>query len=124
MDVDNYREMFNVEFHHNHEIIRDEQGTVRWKADPRISEMITKTVNLNDLWYIFHTMGLTKNDEKVRKLYRDMGYSLSGYWEIFFWSWNNEDCDKYKKEQMRKKRAHQRKVSSGSTTDTIGTTQG
>jgi hypothetical protein len=43
-------------------------------------------------------MGLGKNDESVRKLYRDMGYSLSGYWEIFYWEMNNEDADQYRPE--------------------------
>jgi hypothetical protein len=45
---------------------------------------------------LFMRMGLTKNSEEVRKLYRDMGYSLSGYWEIFYWDMNNEDAHKYK----------------------------
>lgn len=31
-----------------------------------------------------------KNSEVYRKLYRDMGYSLYGYWEI-----NNEDAGEY-----------------------------
>ena len=115
MDVDSYKEMFDIEFHHNHEIIRDQNGTIRWKGDPAMANIISKTVNLNDLWYImFFSMGLTKNSEEVRKLYRDMGYSLSGYWEIFFWEMNNEDADEYKKAQMRKKRAQQRKATSGS----------
>ena len=115
MDVDSYKEMFDIEFHHNHEIIRDQNGTIRWKGDPAMDNIISKTVNLNDLWYImFFSMGLTKNSEEVRKLYRDMGYSLSGYWEIFFWEMNNEDADEYKKAQMRKKRAQQRKATSGS----------
>ena len=115
MDVDTYKEIFDIEFHHDHEIIRDQNGTVRWKADPRINEMITKTVNLNDLWYImFVSMGLTKNSEEVRKLYRDMGYSLSGYWEIFFWEVNNDFAPEYRKAQLRKRRAHQRKATSGS----------
>ena len=115
MDVDSYKEIFDIEFHHNHEIIRDENGTVRWKGDPKLNEMITKTVNLNDLWYImFFSMGLTKNSEEVRKLYRDMGYSLSGYWEIFFWEMNNFDAEAYSKSQLRKKAAQRRKATSGS----------
>jgi hypothetical protein len=52
---------------------------------------------------LFFKMGLTKNSEEVRKLYRDMGYSLSGYWEIFYWDMNNEDAHKYK--PKKKKRA-------------------
>jgi hypothetical protein len=48
-------------------------------------------------------MGLNKNSEEVRKLYRDMGYSLSGYWEIFFWEVNNEDAPLYRKGKRKKK---------------------
>jgi len=44
---------------------------------------------------MFMKMGLTKNSEPVRKLYRDMGYSLSGYWEIFYWDVNNEEAEDY-----------------------------
>lgn len=54
-------------------------------------------------WILFRSMGLTKNSEEMGKLYRDMGYSLSGYWEIFYWETNNEDAGKYK--QKKKKRA-------------------
>jgi hypothetical protein len=46
-------------------------------------------------------MGLTKNSEEVRKLYHDMGYSLSGYWEIFCWEANNENARKYKPKKKR-----------------------
>jgi hypothetical protein len=115
MDVTDYKEIFDIEFHHNHEIIRDEHGTFRWKADPIIQKTIPGKIDLNDLWYImFHSMGMTKNSEQVRKLYRDMGYSLSGYCEIFFWEANNEEASKYRKSQLRKKKEMTRKVTSGS----------
>lgn len=113
MDVDYYKEMFEIEFHHDHEIIMDQHGVARWKADPKIRLMIGKTVDLNDLWYImFCSMGFTKNSEEVRKLYRDMGYSLSGYWEVFFWEVNNEQAPEYRKAQLRKKAAQRRKATS------------
>lgn len=111
MDVEDYKEIFDIEFHHDHEIIRDEAGTVRWKPNPDVRKIIEKGI-LNDLWILFHNMGLTKNSEEVRKLYRDMGYSLSGYWEIFFWEWNNDDAREYKKAQLRKKKALVRKATS------------
>jgi hypothetical protein len=115
MDVENYKEIFDIEFDHDHEVIMDENGTIRWKGDPNIQRMIPGPVNLNDLWYImFHTMGMTKNSEQVRKLYRDMGYSLSGYWEIFFWKMNNEKAPEYRKSQLRKKKTVSRKATSGS----------
>lgn len=94
--AEEYREILEKEWHHDHEIIEDESGTFRWKQNPKVREIIDKGI-LNDLWYLFHTMGLTKNSEEVRKLYRDMGYSLSGYWEIFHWEMNNEDAKKYRR---------------------------
>jgi hypothetical protein len=94
-DIKDYKQIFKTESHHEHPVIEDEHGTVRWKVNPAVRAIIDKT-NLNDLWILFMSMGLTKNSEEVRKLYRDMGYSLSGYWEIFYWDMNNEDAHKYK----------------------------
>ena len=94
MDIEDYEEIFNKEAHHTHRVIEDEHGTLRWEADPVVRKTLDR-VNLNDLWMLFMKMGLTKNSEPVRKLYRDMGYSLSGYWEIFYWEVNNEDAEDY-----------------------------
>lgn len=116
-NIENYKEIFDIEFHHDHEIIEEDNGTIRWKADPNVKAMIGgvgSPVSLNDLWYLmFHTMGLTKNSEEVRKLYRDMGYSLSGYWEIFFWEMNNGQAPEYRKSQLRKKKRKSGKSTSG-----------
>lgn len=91
-----YRDMLKTEKHHKHEIVEDEHGTWRWKENPRVRELIdNKTINLNDLWLLFYSLGYDKNSEIARKLYRDMGYSLSGYWEIFYWEVNNEIADEY-----------------------------
>jgi len=95
MDVEDYAEIFNSESHHKHRVIEDEHGTLRWEEDPVVSRLINN-INLNDLWVLFMKMGLTKNSEPVRKLYRDMGYSLSGYWEIFYWEVNNEEAGNYR----------------------------
>ena len=92
-----YAEIMRKESHHDHEIIEDEQGTWRWKSQPTVKTILDR-INFNDVWMLFHHMGLGKNDESVRKLYRDMGYSLSGYWEIFYWEMNNEDADQYRPE--------------------------
>jgi hypothetical protein len=92
--ADTYKEVLDKETHHSHEIIEDAHGTIRWKQNPKVGEIIDKGI-LNDLWYLFYAMGLNKNSEPIRKLYRDMGYSLSGYWEIFFWEMNNEDASEY-----------------------------
>ena len=99
---EDYKLIVDKEWHHDHEIITDDHGTIRWKENPKVREIIDKGI-LNDLWYLFHTMGLNKNSEEVRKLYRDMGYSLSGYWEIFYWEVNNEDARLYRKGKRKKK---------------------
>jgi len=100
-DIEDYRLIFETESHHEHEVIEDEHGTLRWKTDPAVRAVIDKGI-LNDLWVLFMSMGLTKNSEEVRKLYRDMGYSLSGYWEIFYWDMNNEDAHKYKPKKKKR----------------------
>jgi len=99
-DIKEYKQIFKTESHHDHLVIEDDMGTVRWKADPSVREVLDR-VYLNDIWMLFMKMGLTKNSEEVRKLYRDMGYSLSGYWEIFYWDMNNEDAKKYKPKRKR-----------------------
>ena len=92
---EDYAEIMARETHHEHEIIRDKNGTLRWKENPTVNQILER-VNLNDLWILLSTMGLDKNSEAIRNLYRDMGYSLSGYWEIFYWEANNENAHLYR----------------------------
>ena len=72
-----YAEILRKESHHNHEIIEDDNGTLRWKAEPTVRDILDR-VNFNDVWMLFHHMGLTKNHEEVRKLYLDTGRSSTG----------------------------------------------
>jgi len=90
-----YAEIMARETHHEHEIIRDKNGTLRWKENPTVNQILDR-VNLNDLWVLFSIMGLDKNSEAIRNLYREMGYSISGYWEIFYWEVNNEIAHLYR----------------------------
>ena len=90
-----YAEIMARETHHEHEIIRDENGTLRWKENPTVNQILER-VNLNDLWVLLSIMGLDKNSEAIRNLYRGMGYSISGYWEIFYWEVNNEIAHLYR----------------------------
>jgi len=91
---DLYQEIFKKE-KHDHELIKDEEGTLRWKANPSVRKLVDK-ISLNDLWALFDELGLNRNSEIIRKMYRDMGYPLFGYWEIFHWETNNEIADEYK----------------------------
>lgn len=92
--AETYREILDVETHHNHPIIKDEHGTLRWQKNPDVDNIVNK-LDFNALIMFFHMMDMGKNSELYRKMYRDIGYSLSGYWEIFYWEANNEDADKY-----------------------------
>jgi hypothetical protein len=91
---EDYLEMMPTESHHSDEIVIDD-GVIRWKKDPTVTALLER-ISLNDLCPLLDVLGHGKNSEVYRKLYRDMGYSLSGYWEIFYWDMNNEDCEEYK----------------------------
>lgn len=90
-----YRLILDTETHHDHEIIEDENGVLRWKPNLNVCK-ITERLSLNDIIPLFYYLGYGKNSEIYRKLYRDIGYSLFGYWEIFYWNVNNEEANEYK----------------------------
>jgi len=90
-----YREILDKETH-DHEIVKRD-GVIRWKKNEKVDALVDK-IGLNDLIMLLHCLGYGKNSEIYRQLYRDMGYSLSGYWEIFYWEVNNPDAEKYKNE--------------------------
>lgn len=94
-DNELYGEIIRKEAHHNHEII-DDDGRPRWKSDPKVVELLDEMGGLNNIVRLFYSLGLTKNSEEWRKFYRDIGYSLYGYWEIFYWEMNNEDAADYR----------------------------
>ncbi len=89
-----YSDMLKKEKHHNHEIIQDEHGSFRWKENPSVNKILER-ISLNDLCPLLYHLGYDKNSEVYRKLYRDIGYSLSGYWEIFYWEGNNDEANEY-----------------------------
>lgn len=91
--VHEYKRILRNEPHHKHEIIIDDMGTIRWKENKSVRKYVK---DLNDVIAMFHCLGITKNHEVYRALYRNLGYSLSGYHEIFYWDMNNPDCDDYK----------------------------
>jgi hypothetical protein len=93
--ITNFREILDVETHHNHPIVEDENGLLRWQANPYVRNCIGETISLNDLIPLLYSLGYDKNSEVFRKLYRDLGYSLYGYWEVFYWEMNNEDASSY-----------------------------
>jgi len=94
-DLD-FIKIIKKENHHKHEIIQDEDGRLFWKPDENLCAEI-EGKNINDNIFYFHSNGLDKNSEEYRKFYRDMGYSLLGYWNIFYCKINNPICNNYKK---------------------------
>ncbi|MEY8206123.1 MAG: hypothetical protein RPR40_13750 [Bermanella sp.] len=90
-----YSDMMETESHHEHAVIKDSDGIIRWQADPFIDRFVD-ACSLNCIVRGFHENGTSKNSEVYRELYRKMGYSLSGYWEIFYWDTNNDDADEYR----------------------------
>jgi len=94
MDNEEYAEIFAKE-PHSHAIMRDDKGTVRWVSNPNMEALLDK-ISLNDLIPLMCMLGLDKNSEQYRLLYRSMGYSLNGYWEIFYWDVNNKHTYEYK----------------------------
>ena len=92
----NFIEIMKKESHHNHEIILDKEGDLFWKPDENLCAKI-EGENINDYIFDFNSNGLNKNSEEYRKFYRDMGYSLLGYWMIFYCKANNPICKDYRK---------------------------
>lgn len=94
---------------HSHELVKDSHGTLRWKADPLIDEMFSRRwFNLNDIMLSQYKPinganpkippnPIVKNDPLARELYRRMGISLFGYWEVFYWDVNNPNAEEFNK---------------------------
>ncbi len=91
---DIYREILDVEIHHKHLIYKDNNGTIRWQENKEVVKWVNK-IGMNEVMRLFDALGLNKNSELVRKLYRDIGYSLFGYWEVFYWGANNDIAEDY-----------------------------
>lgn len=80
---------------HDHEIVV-QKNTFRWRQNDSIRFLFdNKLLDLTNVVMHLYEMGHDKNSEIFRKLYRDLGYSLYGYWEVFYWEANNEDASKY-----------------------------
>ncbi len=77
-----YKTLLLGESRHDHEIV-EVSGVLRWKENPDV-KVILQHLSFNHLCMLLDTLGYGKNSKVYRKLYRDIGYSLSGYWEIFY----------------------------------------
>lgn len=96
VEDEDYKEIILKEWmYHQHPIMVDGNGTLRWKKTLQIDSLISKC-GINELFLLLEIVGYGKNSEVYRKLYREMGYSLCGYWEVFYWEMNNEEASEYK----------------------------
>ena len=59
-------------------------GSLRWEEDTSLGN-----IDLNQITSDFYESDIDKNNEIWRNLYRRLGYSLYGYWEVFYWDANN-----------------------------------
>ena len=97
------RELINLpglekESHHEHEIVLGDDNVLYWKANPEVVDLLDR-MDFNDAVEMLERLGYGKNSEIYRKLYRDMGIDLVGYWEIFHWELNNHEAQEYKASQ-------------------------
>lgn len=86
--------MLSKEKHHKHKIIKYSDGTIAWLRDEN-TYILINSIGLSKIMSLFEAMGLDRNSEIVRDLFRKYGYSLDGYWEIFYWVTNNPKAKKY-----------------------------
>lgn len=99
LDIELYTLILDKESHHNHPIVMDDRGIIRWEENKLVREL-ADIVGLNYIVEQFYEKGYTRNNEKYREFYRNLGYSLNGYWEIFYWELNNDEADEYKGGQL------------------------
>lgn len=85
----------DTEAHHDHEIVIDNRGVFRWKANEEVEKMI-ETLNPYDVFELLEKMGFGLNSEVYRKLARDMGFTLFAYYEKFYNENNNPDVAAYR----------------------------
>lgn len=89
-----YLKIMKKESHHGHEIITNEDGRLAWKQDDEVVKIIEE-VGFDYVLELFRNVGYNKNSKIYRKLYRDMGYTLFCYWEVFYCKMNNPIANKY-----------------------------
>lgn len=93
--ADIYELVLTREEQTGHEIHINEHGTLRWDANPDREKEIMDGFGAKDLNDLFMYKGFDKNDPIIRELYKCIGYSIYGFWEIFYWEVNNEYANEY-----------------------------
>lgn len=86
-----FQKMLRTETHHTHEIIQSKNGVLRWKDNIDENDIESESKILRDI-------ESNQDDfysESMRELYRDLGYSLCGYWKMFYGMVDDENEDGY-----------------------------
>lgn len=96
------KKILQKEKNHNHRIYIDKFGKLRWEEDDEILKIYNK-IQMNDIIIFLRKNNIDKSSDIYRALYRSIGYSIYGYWEIFYWDMNNPECDDYKCSEMTEK---------------------
>ncbi len=64
----------------SHPVIRDEQGVIRYQVNPLV-EYLHEHVSMNDMVLLYQRGAWSQ--EQFMQFYRDIGYSLSGFNEVW-----------------------------------------
>lgn len=96
---DDYPQIYLNESHHNHKIVKDKNGKLRWESYPD-ALAIFNSGKLTDYIIALRKKDYDKNSEKYRHFYRSLGYSLDGYVNIFYQKLNNDLCDFYRPQPL------------------------
>ena len=80
-----------------HPIVRDEQGILRYAINP-LTCWLENRIDLNEMWIAYRRKGAWTR-EQFMQFYRDIGYSLNGFEEIW-----GEELDEIEKDQSCQKK--------------------
>lgn len=77
--------LWQAQFAKDHPVYRDQENVLRYEPNPLIMWMLEHAngqISLNDMWIAF-LRGDTFTRDEFMEFYRDIGYSLSGFDEIW-----------------------------------------
>lgn len=80
-------EIYKAEPWHKHEAVIT-NGKIHWKEAPGFVEMVN-AIGMNQIRATLELAGFHKQADVLKNIYRKMGYSIMGYWEVFYDPLNN-----------------------------------
>lgn len=94
--AEHYRVVLETESYHDHELVEDEIGRPKWRENPETWVMVEE-IGLTNVSKVLNQLGYGKETEVMKKLFRDMGYLLEGYYELFYWDSSGKRIDNHEK---------------------------